>query len=159
MFLHISALMHRKVRPQESQVVTYELAVDDQQRLRAINVRHVDSRLRLSPLTLAALISIGFIVALLGMTLKDIIPWWIFTIYIGTSLVTTLEYGFDKLKAKRGKWRTSEMTLHILDLLGGWPGALIAQQIFRHKNRKAAFQIQFWVIVAIHLLFWTWFLV
>ena len=65
-------------------------------------------------------------------------------------------YGLDKDKAKRGEWRTAESMLHLLELAGGWPGALIAQQLFRHKNRKPGYQVLFWLIVALHLGVWTW---
>ena len=44
--------------------------------------------------------------------------------------------------------------MHITELLGGWPGALIAQQVFRHKTRKASFQTVFWLIVLVHQVFW-----
>lgn len=42
--------------------------------------------------------------------------------------------------AERGRWRTPENTLHVAELLGGWPGALVAQQLFRHKTRKISYQ-------------------
>ena len=61
----------------------------------------------------------------------------------------------DKRLARRRQWRVSERTLHLLDLLGGWPGGLVAQQIFRHKTRKVSYQVTFWIIVAIHGLGWT----
>jgi uncharacterized membrane protein YsdA (DUF1294 family) len=44
--------------------------------------------------------------------------------------------------------------LHASELLGGWPGALVAQQVFRHKTRKLSYQSAFWLIVTLHLLFW-----
>ncbi len=44
--------------------------------------------------------------------------------------------------------------LHLLELLGGWPGAFLAQQVFRHKTRKLSFQLVFWGIVLLHQLFW-----
>jgi uncharacterized membrane protein YsdA (DUF1294 family) len=44
--------------------------------------------------------------------------------------------------------------LHFFELLGGWPGALLAQQCFRHKTRKVSFQLLFWMIVAAHQAFW-----
>ena len=44
-----------------------------------------------------------------------------------------------------------ESTLHLFDLLGGWPGALIAQQQFRHKTVKASFQAGFWMTVVLNV--------
>ena len=70
------------------------------------------------------------------------------------SLVAFLAYAFDKRSARRGDARTSEMRLHALELLGGWPGALIAQRLIRHKNAKASYQIVFWLIGLGHLTGW-----
>jgi len=54
---------------------------------------------------------------------------------------------FDKRQAESDQWRTPENTLHVLELLGGWPGAFLAQRIFRHKTAKPGYQIVFWLIV------------
>lgn len=64
------------------------------------------------------------------------------------SLISFFAYAKDKSAAKRDAWRTPENTLHMLDLLGGWPGGLIAQQKFRHKTAKESFQAVFWFSVA-----------
>ncbi|MCE7524423.1 DUF1294 domain-containing protein [Alloalcanivorax xenomutans] len=34
---------------------------------------------------------------------------------------------------------------------GGWPGALLAQRVFRHKTRKTSFQVVFYLVVAANL--------
>ena len=62
------------------------------------------------------------------------------------SLVTFFVYGWDKRQAVRNGQRVPEKTLHLLAILGGWPGALAAQHFFRHKNRKTSFQLVFWLI-------------
>jgi uncharacterized membrane protein YsdA (DUF1294 family) len=67
------------------------------------------------------------------------------------SLVCFIAYGLDKRQAVNGGRRVSERTLHLLALLGGWPGALIAQRHFRHKTRKVQFRIVFWMVVVIHI--------
>jgi uncharacterized membrane protein YsdA (DUF1294 family) len=41
-------------------------------------------------------------------------------------------------------------------LFGGWPGALIAQQQFRHKTVKASFQSVFWVTVFVNVAVAAW---
>lgn len=48
-----------------------------------------------------------------------------------------------------------EKVLHATEILGGWPGALLAQQVFRHKTRKVSYQLMFWLIVTLHELFWV----
>lgn len=66
------------------------------------------------------------------------------------SLLTLLAYALDKQRATRGQRRMPERTLHAMELAGGWPGALLAQHFIRHKNRKTAYQIRFWLIVLLH---------
>lgn len=70
------------------------------------------------------------------------------------SVVTFFLYWSDKRKAQSDNWRTPENVLHALELAGGWPGALIAQQVFRHKTRKVSYQLVFWLIVLLHQVFW-----
>ena len=80
--------------------------------------------------------------------------FWVALAYPLVSLFSFCQYWLDKQHAQKGRWRTSENSLHIAELLGGWPGALVAQQVFRHKTRKASFQLVFWAIVALHQGFW-----
>ncbi|EWC39518.1 DUF1294 domain-containing protein [Stutzerimonas stutzeri] len=75
-------------------------------------------------------------------------------IYTGASLLTFLLYWRDKHSALKDRWRTPETTLHFFELAGGWPGALVAQQVFRHKTRKLSYQLAFWLIVVLHQAFW-----
>lgn len=67
------------------------------------------------------------------------------------SLLTFFIYGFDKNAAETGRWRTAENTLHLLSLVGGWPGAWVAQRLFRHKVRKTSFMAGYWATVLAHL--------
>lgn len=73
-------------------------------------------------------------------------------VYAAMSLLTAITYGWDKLCAKRGWSRVPEMRLHLLAFLCGWPGALVAQQVFRHKSSKKSFRVVFFVTVALNLL-------
>ena len=78
------------------------------------------------------------------------LPPAVLYLYLVGSLVTYFAYAADKLAARRGGWRTKEGTLHLLGLLGGWPGALVAQKRLRHKSRKASFQVVFWGTVVLN---------
>lgn len=75
-------------------------------------------------------------------------------IYAVASLLTFFLYWRDKHSALKDRWRTPETTLHFFELAGGWPGALVAQQVFRHKTRKLSYQLMFWLIVVMHQAFW-----
>jgi uncharacterized membrane protein YsdA (DUF1294 family) len=77
-------------------------------------------------------------------------PLAIAGIYAALSVLTFTVYGIDKSAARRGTQRTPEAELHLLALLGGWPGALVAQRVFRHKTRKQPFRAYFWVTVAVN---------
>lgn len=68
-----------------------------------------------------------------------------------TSLWGFLAHWLDKRLAQTGSRRISEGHLHMIALAGGWPGALVAQQLFRHKTQKRSFRIEFWGTVVIHL--------
>jgi uncharacterized membrane protein YsdA (DUF1294 family) len=61
---------------------------------------------------------------------------WIAGWYLIVSVITFCVYGLDKHKARVEHWRIKESTLHLLELLGGWPGAIAAQSYFHHKWKK-----------------------
>ena len=68
-------------------------------------------------------------------------------IVFGVSLAAIVAHGIDKRRAEAERWRLPENLLHLLELLGGWPGAFLAQRIFRHKTAKVSYQGVFWLIV------------
>jgi uncharacterized membrane protein YsdA (DUF1294 family) len=75
-------------------------------------------------------------------------------LYPVMSLLTFALYAGDKSRAKRGDWRTSERTMHLFELAGGWLGGFVAQRRLRHKNVKTSYQVVFWAIVTLHIAFW-----
>jgi len=94
---------------------------------------------------------VGFAAAVLGALVLEVLPWWVGAWYGACSLLAFTLYGLDKAAAKRGASRVSEQTLHLVDVVGGWPGALVAQQVFRHKTRKRSFRRVFWAGVVLNL--------
>ena len=74
--------------------------------------------------------------------------------YCAASVATFLAYGIDKFCARRGRRRIPESTLHLLELLGGWPGALLATNIFRHKRRKRKYVLVLTAIIILHVGIW-----
>jgi uncharacterized membrane protein YsdA (DUF1294 family) len=77
-------------------------------------------------------------------------------VYVVASAVTIVVYALDKNAAMNGRWRTRESTLHWFALAGGWPGAWIAQRLFRHKTRKGSFIVVFWLSVMLNLAALAW---
>jgi len=71
--------------------------------------------------------------------------------YLALSALTFTVYAVDKAAARANRQRTPEKTLHVLALVGGWPGALIAQEWLRHKSVKPAFRMVFWITVAANI--------
>ncbi|WP_033727508.1 DUF1294 domain-containing protein [Pseudomonas cremoricolorata] len=82
------------------------------------------------------------------------VSWAPLLLYPLSSVVTAALYGYDKRQARRQGPRIAEKVLHLGELCGGWPGALLAQQLLRHKTRKLAYQVPFWLIVALHQALW-----
>lgn len=105
---------------------------------------------------LSVIIAGLFLIIVGGAVVLSKIPPLIFAIYVVVSLITFIIYAVDKSAARKGTWRTQESTLHLLSLVGGWPGALIAQQTLRHKSRKQPFRAVFWVTVLINCGAFIW---
>ena len=72
------------------------------------------------------------------------------------SAASYIAYAIDKSAAQNQRWRTPESTLHLLALAGGWPGALVAQQVLRHKTKKASFRMVFWLTVVLNCALAGW---
>lgn len=97
----------------------------------------------------AVVVAVGAL-AVLGFVLP--VPAWVPVASLAASVVTYVVYAVDKSAARAGRRRVPERMLHVFSLLGGWPGALVAQQFLRHKNRKVRFQLWFWVTVVVNTL-------
>ncbi|HEY0332463.1 MAG TPA: DUF1294 domain-containing protein [Stenotrophomonas sp.] len=84
------------------------------------------------------------------MVRAGVLPVGLSGVFAVLSVATVLVYARDKRAARRQGRRTPELTLQLLGLAGGWPGALLAQRFLRHKNRKVSFQVGFWACVLLH---------
>lgn len=85
-------------------------------------------------------------------------PMLIIKVYTVIAAVTFLAYAIDKAAAQSNRWRIPESTLHVLALAGGWPGAILAQTLLRHKSVKREFRLIFWITVGINLFVLWWLL-
>ena len=91
------------------------------------------------------------------------LPFLIIGWYLALSAVSASLYAIDKRRAihnrsRERKRRIPERRLHLVDLLGGWPGGLAARQLFRHKRDKRVKGRFVWTsraIVGFHILVWA----
>lgn len=170
-FIHISSV--RGERPLQGETVLFVAGTDEKGRLRAESMRSTgtqataaqqtsNSRHRQRPLT-ASNLKRSLSILVTACAIPAVGAWqafqhnavlWPLLLYIGMSLLSILQYWRDKQNAQTGQWRTPEKQLHAVELLGGWPGALLAQQLLRHKTQKTSFQVVFWLIVLAHQVYW-----
>ncbi len=157
-FVHINAFSNRRRRPSGQEIVSYELNADATGRFQAEKVAFIgDHTANLSGGSAVLLIlATLFLVFLAVSVLVNKLPFAVLALYLGTSVIAFFAYAKDKSAARNDRWRTPENTLHILGLIGGWPGALVAQQLLRHKSKKRSFQIVFWIIVIANCGFLGW---
>lgn len=79
------------------------------------------------------------------------VPAWVAGWYLVVSAACFFAYAIDKSAAIAGRRRISEDILIFMGLVGGWPGAIIAQQVLRHKSIKAEFRSSFWGSVVVNV--------
>jgi uncharacterized membrane protein YsdA (DUF1294 family)/cold shock CspA family protein len=174
-YLHISELKDSTRRPQENDTIYYYSVVDSDGKIRACNafisgarIKSTSSSKSLSnnvtsdgssninfPIAEMILLLLlpGLGTAHFTWTTNNPLPLILYTVM---SVLTYALYADDKSRAKLNFWRTSEQTLHLFELAGGWIGGFLAQRILRHKSRKLTYQSVFWAIVTIHHIAWIW---
>jgi uncharacterized membrane protein YsdA (DUF1294 family)/cold shock CspA family protein len=159
-FVHIKSFTQRNGRPQVGQRVSFELAPDADGRKRAHAVQPVRAAkarpARRQPGAAqwgtASYFAIpAFLLLYLAAAVLWRVPAWVGGLYGAASVACMLAYAFDKSAAAAGRWRVSEATLLCLGLAGGWPGAIVAQQLLRHKSSKASFRSAFWATVVLNV--------
>lgn len=153
-FVHIKSFVNRQRRPVDNERVSYVVKTDLKGRPSAETVTFVGKRLLSVSVpkrsTVSFIFAAGFLGFVAGTVFYGKLPLAVLWLYCISSFIAFVAYALDKSAARKGKWRTQESTLHFFALIGGWPGALIAQQLFRHKSKKKSFQIVFWATVVVN---------
>jgi len=161
-FIHINDFSKNHKRPTQGLSVNYNLSTDSIGRRCAVNVCPERGHKKVTkvdrPLLFSIFLSITFLSVVGGLVILNKLPAIILGAYAILSLLTFALYAKDKSAAQSGNWRTSESTLHLFSLIGGWPGAIIAQSRLRHKSKKISFKVVCWVTVIINCGFLGWLL-
>lgn len=160
-FVHIKAFPFGSRRPVDGDLVSYALTKDERGRNNAVDVRHAGqksvvrkpARTRRLP---RIVLGVGFVLAVAAAAAFGVVPATLLFAYVFLGGLSHVLYTVDKAAASKGRRRVPENTLHMVDLLGGWPGALVAQQQSRHKTAKVDFQVVFWFTVLANLAAVTW---
>lgn len=159
-FVHIKSFPQRSGRPQLGRPISFEVELNPQGKKRATNVQLVRSSQRPTRSRgelparwgTASLFAIpGFLIVYLGAAVAWGVPKHFLLAYVGVSIICFMAYAIDKSAARGGGWRTAESTLLVLGLAGGWPGAILAQQLLRHKSNKPSFRSAFWGTVVLNV--------
>ncbi|MDP0588422.1 MAG: cold shock and DUF1294 domain-containing protein [Candidatus Endonucleobacter bathymodioli] len=159
-FVHIKAFNRMGKTPAINQLVTYSRSSDKQGRPCAEDVTRAGELL--SKNTKKKNSSFTFIIPILFVVFVGIsaftnnIELVVLPFYIVINLLTFVLYAVDKSTAQNGSWRIKESTLHLFSLIGGWSGAMIAQQTLRHKSKKQNFRAVFWVTVILNIGAFIW---
>lgn len=162
-FVHIKAFRLGSRRPVNGDVILFEVVRENDNRYKAANIKFAcevkassDRNRATSRVTFGASCTFIFCIVLLGSVFTEKLPAIVFGFYVVMSFLTFIAYLIDKSAAKNRRWRTKESTLHIFSIIGGWPGAYLAQEILRHKSRKEDFKGVYWATVFLNVCGFFW---
>lgn len=150
-FFHIKSFKNHGKRPETGMRVRFEAGVDNQGRKQAVKVRSYEGN-EAHPTIIAFFLAAAFLFTVVLLSIFGYLPKVIVWLYMATSLLSFLLYSLDKSAARKDQRRTPEATFHQLALIGGWPGALFAQQLLRHKSKKKSFRNMFKMTVILNVL-------
>ena len=150
-FIHVKSIANSRKRPIGNEFVSYQVSTDAKGRLNATEVNYVDDFKEKSVTIGKSAYPVHFTLIYLTLiclaVFLETLPLFVMVIYSINSLLTFILYWSDKRAAENGTQRTPENTLQLLSLVGGWPGGLFAQRIFRHKSTKKSFLFVYWLTV------------
>lgn len=147
-FVPLTAFAPGKQRPRVKQRVRFEIETgpDGQPQASQVEVAMPASLRSVSRHEASAHWAMAIRLALpafLGLYLLLAIVW---------EIPASVALGYLALSALTlGAHAMDKYMLHLLSLLGGWPGALLAQRWVRHKSAKTQFRQWFWITAAINV--------
>lgn len=149
-FLHRRDFSGPRRAPVVGEEVRFTLGQDAQGRLCAVNAISTRGSGFGVGFLLLGLLGALLVLPAIAIHRSGVNVWKITAYALAISVITYATYASDKRRARTRERRTPEAHLHLLELLGGWPGAWLAQRRLRHKCSKGSYQFIFWLIVIIH---------
>ena len=150
-FIHFKSITNSRRRPTGNELVSYQVSTDAKGRLNATEVNYAgdfkEKSLTIGKSAYPIYFTLIYLTLMCLAVFLETLPLFVIVIYSINSLLTFILYWSDKRAAENGTQRTPESTLQLLSLVGGWPGGLFAQRIFRHKSTKKSFQFVYWLTV------------
>jgi uncharacterized membrane protein YsdA (DUF1294 family)/cold shock CspA family protein len=156
LFLHIKAFPRGAAEPAVGDEVTFTVEVQPDGKPRAAQARHAEEPYvppvrPTSPIIgTLAILAFASIYSLVEVYWGPV-PLWVLFLYLGVSAIKFGAYAIDKSAARLKQRRVAETSLILLGMLGGWQGAILAQQLLRHKTTKQSFRAVFWASVLINV--------
>lgn len=145
-FLHRRDFAEHHKRPAGGDAVCFTMGKDPKGCACATNAVHVNDGGRIT--VLSVLVMAGLLVLpAIALQRRGADFRWVGAYVLVLGAVTYCVYALDKRRAREKEWRMSEGLLHLLEFLGGWPDAFLAQRRLRHKCSKSGYQFVFWLIV------------
>lgn len=157
LFIHVKSFPAGSRRPAVGDIVVYEQGKDERGRpcaIRAHYPRKVHAPAgpdRSKAGQWWAATAVLFVIALCVAVAMGRVPVLVLGVYAAASVLAFITYGLDKSAAQRSQWRVQESTLLLMGLVGGWPGSVAAQRIFRHKSQKSSFMWAFLGVVLLNI--------
>lgn len=154
LFLHRRDFTEQHKRPQIGDKIHFSYGTDSNGRQCAVSARHVNDG---GKITLGTLIFITILLLIPSLAIYkltrtlSISPIYPVAYLLVINLITFTEYKTDKQRARLKLARTPEIALHLWEIIGGWPAALLAQRKYRHKCSKSSYQSIYWFIIILHL--------
>ena len=151
LFLHIRDFIERDRLPRVGDLISFRVGYDREGRACAVDAAFGE-KIPGGELSFGFGAALGFLLILPAYALLRYAPDIKFALayLLGISAITWFSYVLDKKRARTGGWRVPEIQLHILEFLGGWPAAFLAQRYIRHKTKKKSYKFTFWLIILLH---------
>jgi len=176
LFFHIRDLVSGSARPEKGDKIRFALQQDKQGRDIAAPWAFITAKDVALPIgqqqsmpddaidiryanQIALLFRLSFLAAVIMALLYGQLIYVLPLLYIEASLFTYWLYKADKEAAiARHGNRLAEESLQLFSLIGGWPGAYVAQLQLAHKRSKTSFRREFGFVIAGNALLVIWLL-